>query len=337
MLLNVASRRWTSTLVVLGCMLCMATLRCEAQNLVPNPGFEEVDSCPQWPLVLNYSPGARPTHWYTCSESPEYFNACVDTMVGVPSNLVAYQPAFEGQAYSGMYTYVSNGEVREMIGVELTSPLDSGETYYVSFRANAAFGGEIHWPTRATNNMGVLFTMHADEWLFGAPPFGFRDFAHVYSVAVINDTVGWTLVSGFFMADSAYRYLVLGNHFRDSLTTVEVLDPDTIQGSYNAYTFVDDVCVSPDPEGCPLVNGLHETGPQEVVIAPNPAEDAIEVFVDARGGPMHVMDLAGRLVFASRAPVNGRLSIDVSSWPSGMYVLIFGQGRGVHRKKFVVL
>ena len=152
--------------VELCCLLLVAALRCEAQNLVPNPGFEEVDSCPQWPLVLNYSPGARPTHWYTCSESPEYFNACVDTMAGVPSNLVAYQPAFEGQAYSGLYTYVSNGEVREMIGVELTSPLDSGEIYYVSFRANAAFGGEIHWPTRANNNMGVLFTMHADEWLF---------------------------------------------------------------------------------------------------------------------------------------------------------------------------
>ena len=160
----------------------------------------------------------------------------------------------------------------------------------------------------------------------------------MYSVAVIKDTIGWTLVSGFFVADSAYRYLVLGNHFRDSLTTVEVLDPDTIQGSYNAYTFVDDVCVSPDPEGCPLVNGLHETGPQEVVIAPNPADEAIEVIVTEPGsGSVHVMDLSGRLVFASGELSRGRSRIDVSAWPSGMYVLVVRQGRREHRRKFIVL
>ncbi len=323
--------------IALCCLLLVAALRCEAQNLVPNPGFEEVDSCPQWPVVLNYSPGARPTHWYTCSESPEYFNACVDTMTGVPSNLLAYQPAFEGQAYSGMFTYGSLGEYREMIGAELIAPLDSGQTYYVSFRVNAAMAGELFWPTRATNNIGVLFTMQANEWLFGDPPFGFRDFAHVYSTAVINDTLGWTLVNGSFVADSAYRYLVIGNHFRDSLTAIEVLDPDTVLGFNIAYTFVDDVCVSLDPEGCPLVNGLHGPDPQVMIIAPNPAEDEIEVVVGSGFGSIMVVDMSGRLVFASGVGASGGARIDVSAWPSGMYVLTIGEGSRKHRKKFVVL
>lgn len=340
MLLDAMNSKWPGTMqcVVLNCLLLVAALRCEAQNLAPNHGFEEVDSCPQWPVLINYTPGSRPNHWFTCSESPDYFNECVDTIAGVPSNLLAYQPAFEGVAYSGMFMYSSNGEYREMIGAELLTTLDSGQTYYVSFRANAAFAGELYWPTRATNNIGVLFTIEANEWLFGDPPFALRDFAQVHSTEVINDTAGWTLVSGSFVADSAYRYLVIGNHFRDSLTSVEVLDPDTVLGNYVAYTFVDDVCVSPNPEGCPMVNGVFETNPNELVIAPNPADEAIEVIVTEPGsGSVHVMDLSGRLVFASGELSRGRSRIDVSAWPSGMYVLVVRQGRREHRRKFIVL
>lgn len=336
MLLNVADSRWTSALVVLGSLLCLATLRCEAQNLVPNPSFEEVDSCPEWPVLLNYTPGARPKFWYSCSDSPEYFNACVDTMTGVPSNLLTYQPAFDGVAYSGMFTYTASGEYREMIGTELLSPLDSGQTYYVSFRANAAFGGELHWITRATDNIGALFTMEADEWVFGDPVFGFRDYAHMYSTAVINDTSGWTLVSGSFVADSAYRYLVIGNHFRDSTTTLAVLDPDTPLVA-RAYTLVDDVCVSPDAQGCPLVNGLNDTHGRELIIAPNPADAAIEIVAGSMVASIRIIDLTGKVVFSEDKINDHRLRIDVSAFSPGIYVVIVGQGRVEHRKKFVVL
>lgn len=339
MLLQAMNNGWRSAMRIALCgLLFVAAQRCEAQNLVPNPSFEEVDSCPHWPVLLNYTPGSRPTHWFTCSESPDYFNACVDTVAGVPSNMMAYQPAFDGAAYSGMLAYQSIGEDREMIATELITPLDPGQAYYVSFRANAAFAGELFWPSRATNNMGMLFTMQATEWTFGMPQFGFRDFAQVYSSAVISDTADWTLVSGSFVADSAYRYLVIGNHFHDSLTTIEVLDPDTIQGNYVAYTFVDDVCVSPDPAGCPMVNGLNETPPFSVLISPNPSDASIQVFaLGPRTSTVQIIDMAGRVVYENRVVNTGRLKIEVGTWPSGVYMLIAQQGKRSHRSKFVVL
>jgi len=234
MLLLTTNGEWhrLAAMLALCCVLLVVPPRCEAQvNLVPNPSFEEIDSCPQWPVLANFSPDARPTYWYSCNDTPEYFTACVDTLTGVPSNFFTYQSAFAGNAYIGMYTYTTLAEFREMVGVQLISPLVVGQTYYASFYANAAFGGERHWPMRATDNIGLLFTMAPNEWVYPMDSYPLlRNYAHVHSTQVISDTLGWTLVSGSFVADSAYGYMIIGNHYGDALTMIEVLDPDTMLG-----------------------------------------------------------------------------------------------------------
>ncbi len=44
-----ASRGPCAWLSLLGCLLVLAPYRLQAQNLVPNPSFEEVDTCSYWP------------------------------------------------------------------------------------------------------------------------------------------------------------------------------------------------------------------------------------------------------------------------------------------------
>ncbi len=320
------------------CSLFVVPSLSPAQNLVPNPSFELIDSCPQFPVLLGFQTGAIPQYWFSASDTPDYYNACVDTISGVPSNFMTYQPAFDGDAYVGMYTYTSIMEFREMVGVELVDPLVVGQTYYASFYANAAFGGEISWPTRATNNMGLLFTMNPYVWVFPMPPFQLRDLAHVRSTDVISDTVGWTLVSGSFVADSAYRYMVIGNHYGDAQSMLEVLDADTAMGQYFAYTLIDGLCVSTDPMGCPMATGTDEHREAGLRLFPNPARD--ELWIDLGrmdSGLLLVTDAIGRVIWQDEAKGERSMRLDLAGWAAGQYVLSVVTAKEKHWLKFVVL
>jgi hypothetical protein len=96
----------------------------KAQNLLPNPSFEEYDQCPTGFGDFNGFVSA----WINTSISgaagtPDYFNACNtdECSVGVPFNRQAdYAPALTGEAYSGFFTYYTespNPEAREYITV----------------------------------------------------------------------------------------------------------------------------------------------------------------------------------------------------------------------------
>jgi hypothetical protein len=334
----VNSRRlWVRIAQALGCLLFIAN-PLVAQNLVPNPSFEDVDECPYEPPLLGFMPNARPLHWFTSTDSPDYFNACIDSVTSVPSNYVVYQHALNGEAYVGMYTYSTLfPETREVVSAPLLAPLEVGQTYFASLYANAGFGGTIHWPTRATNNIGVLFTTEPYVWQDPMPPFGIRDFAHVRSAEVISDTVGWTLVSGSFVADSAYRYIVLGNHYSDALTEVEVLDADTLLGQYTAYTLIDLLCVSPNPEGCPLANGFQGHQPSGVGISPNPASDDFVVrFGSSAWQELVVRDALGRTLLDTGIKGRIELQLNVSDWAKGAYFLTVSSSREERTLRFAV-
>src|ERR1700748_3236342 len=97
-------------------ILLLGCVNLQAQNLVPNPSFEQYNNCPYWilgpngyPYNIAYSPAydSFPTVLYWVSplsiSGAGYFNIC-DTIVGghgVPSNSEGYQLAHTGNAYIG--------------------------------------------------------------------------------------------------------------------------------------------------------------------------------------------------------------------------------------------
>ena len=139
MLLSQTRSRWpgTSASLLLGCLLFVTAPRCEAQNLVPNGSFEEIDSCPPYPFYFGFQESSKPLHWENWFKSPDYFNACEgssDSVAGVPENLLGRQEAFDGNSYIGMWTYGNFGNIyREYAGTELTEPLVVGQTYSLVF------------------------------------------------------------------------------------------------------------------------------------------------------------------------------------------------------------
>ena len=340
MLPNAKSNRWRLRAArrMSCCLLLLALLRCEAQNLVPNPSFEEYSACP---VTTGFQGFSKPLYWEKWSESPEYFHACagslggVDTLIRVPLNGFGFQYALHGDAYVGAYAYGSGGEglsFREYVGCELLEPLEVGESYDLSFFANVAFGGTYWAPTWACNNMGMLFTNQTNPWNPGiGPHFALRNYAHLQSTAIISDTADWTLVSGSFVADSAYRYLVIGNHFSNALTDTLHVIPGT---SLGAYYFVDGVCVTRAGQPCDFIVGTGEVELTALRAWPNPAADHVNVRVGL-GTAWQVFDVLGRLVAEGVSSLE-ILKLGVQDWAPGEYVIRL-EAQGRMHVRFVVL
>ncbi len=305
-----------------------------AQNLVPNPGFEETDSC-TFGLGLG-----ELHHWYSANITPDHLQSCqpYGTANGLPMNIFTFQQPFEGNSCAGILTFDDDTglELREWLMVPLVDTLVPSETYYCSFRANAAFGGNSTNQTTwlASSHLGMLFTTSDRQWTWGDPYPAALNQAHILHPQILSDTVGWTLVSGSFVADSAYTYLLIGNFFSNAL--VDTLHFSVLAPSKDVYgyTLIDAVCVSPTPDGCELGQGVDEIRGAGPLVYPNPANDVLLVG-NAGGSDAVVLDMLGCRVWRGRVG-SDRFSVDVGSWARGAYVLQLHDARGVQTVKFVL-
>lgn len=321
--MKATKNRWYGVVLrpVLCSLLLVAAFRGEAQNSVPNPGFEETDSC-------TFGIGASVIHdWYSAYLTFDHLQGCqpYGAANGLPMNTFTFQEPFEGNSCVGIFTYHTDGssEQREWIMVPLLDPLVIGQTYYCSFRANAAFGGNAQYPTiwLANNNVGMLFTTYDRHWHASDPYPTPLNHAHVVYPQVLADTVGWTLVSGSFVADSAYQYLMIGNFFSNALTdTLHFADPNSVFPWYpRGYTLIDAVCVSPNPMGCDLGQQVGQLFGEAPFLFPNPAHD--QLVMDRRSGArLMVTDALGRMVWQGRVG-SDRWVLQVAEWARGAYVL----------------
>ncbi len=321
-------------------VLCLAWAKtlptAHSQNMVPNAGFEETDTC-------TFGIGASAIHdWYSAYLTFDHMQACQSygAINGLPMNTFTYQHPFEGNSCVGLFTYHTDGssEQREWIMVPLVEPMVYGQIYYCSFRANAAFGGNAQYPTiwLANSNVGILFTTYDRHWYAGDPYPAPLNQAHVLYPQVLADTVGWTLVSGSFVADSAYQYLMIGNFFSNALTdTLHFADPNSVFPWYpRGYTLIDAVCVSPNPAGCDLGQGVSDISGEGLALFPNPAKDQV-VVAGRSGARLQVMDAVGRSVWQGRVGGDPWV-LQVGAWARGAYVLRMEQAGRVEVHKFVL-
>ena len=309
-----------------------------AQNLVPNPGFEDFDTCQADEFGLN-----GPLSWFRTNGTPDYLQSCLPYghFQGLPMNFVTYQEPFEGASCAGMITYLQSGQIegREWIMAPLLEPLMLGQTYYCSFRANAAFGGNHTYPQiwLANDKVGMRFsTAPLPQWNdpdpYPVPP----NHAHILYPQILSDTVGWTLVSGSFVADSAYQYVMIGQFFSNALTDTLQFSPEGTPWYWlpRAYTLVDAVCVSASPGGCDLGQGVGEVQASGPVLFPNPAQDQLIVGQRA-GADAQVLDAVGRMMWQGRIS-SDRWVLEVGSWARGTYMLRMAHRGRVETYKFVL-
>ena len=305
-----------------------------AQNLVPNPGFEDTDSC-------TFGLGLGALHnWYSAYGTPDHHQSCLPygSANGLPLNIFTYQEPFEGNSCAGICTYDGHTgtEYREWLMAPLLDTLVPGQTYYCSFRTNAAFAGNGVNPQNwlASDHLGMFFTTYDRQWIWGDPQPAALNEAHILHPQILSDTAGWTLVSGSFVADSAYTYLMVGNFFSNAL--IDTLHFTAVVPEWGRYSYVllDGVCVSPNSYACELYDAVEEMGGPAPYVYPNPATNAL-VIGNAAGRNARVLDMQGHWVWSDRVD-NEHFTIKVESWARGAYVLQVHGERDVQVVKFVL-
>lgn len=208
-----------------------------AQNLVPNPSFEVHSGCPSSFTQLYYA-----DDWDVRVNTPDYFHKCGTGNFTTPNASFGYQCPETGNGFAGIYSYHEfNPNGNEFIGSLLTTPLVSGQTYYIHFKSNLAtlFNCGI-------DGLGVVFTnvFYGDTLM--SPPSFQNNYTHVQTQVSITDTLNWTSVSGTFVADSAYQYILIGNFYDTANVNLTCSDSLTKV----SYYYIDDICVSLDSLDC---------------------------------------------------------------------------------------
>lgn len=222
-------------------------LKSNAQNLVLNPSFEDTISCP----FGVYSDSSVAFWRNPTISTPDYYNACSDNNNnGVPDNQWGYQNSKTGNAYAGFVTYSFSLEnYREYWEVKLSSPLDAGTTYYWSFWISRL--DEIKY---ASNNIGIVFsTISVQTYSYDNLNI-IPDGNHT---TVINDYLNWVEIKGEYNASGGEEYLLIGNFFYDTQTTI-VQNQQYNNAMDCAYYYLDDVCISADYSTCHSTLGIDE-------------------------------------------------------------------------------
>ncbi|MBP6312532.1 MAG: T9SS type A sorting domain-containing protein [Flavobacteriales bacterium] len=325
-------------------LLFFLSLTTNAQNLVPNPSFEIYDTCLQ--VIGFQTQDQGPQGWFSASITPDFMQSCgpYGAVNGLPLNAFTFQETLDGSNCIGLFTFHQNGQdqqdqQREWAMVELLEPLVVGQTYYASFYANAAFGGNAQYPLIwvCSDNVGMLFTMETKQWLQGNAHPAPLNRSHVRQTTILSDTVDWTLVSGSFVADSAYQYVMLGNFYSNILTDTLQFAPQSDPWFWFpwGYTLIDKVCVSTSPNGCDMAQAINVDEEVVVSLYPNPASDRL-VISGAEGSRVSIYDMLGRVVhqgFVTGTP----WSLNVSNWARGTYYVGVWKGEVLSSLKFVLI
>lgn len=205
------------------------------QNLVPNPSFESWTSCPAvGGGIVNLN------NWYKLtghSGSPDVFHPCGGngSSFGYPTNVFGNQTANTGSCYIGFVTYFVSANWREYFQVQLTTPLSAGTTYeveaYVSLSDGSGYG---------TDGYDFYFSNTAITASGSAPLTAYTPQVQNPSGNHMTNKVGWTRITGSFVAAGGERYLTIGNFQMDAQTSFA-----NVGGWTWNYSYMDDVSVTP--------------------------------------------------------------------------------------------
>jgi gliding motility-associated-like protein len=191
--------------VIFFVLLTFGSIRTSTQNLIPNPSFEDYTQCPNKEAQISLT-----GNWYNANYgSVDYYNECATgTTVGVPQNVAGLQVPRTGKAYLGMYLYseIENAPIQsEYFSTELTQSLKANKGYYFEMYANNS-GLAL-----STNAIEVYFSKTMIKDSVNDKTLNFIPQISASDKPIITDTLGWTKISGCFIAKGDEKYIIVGN------------------------------------------------------------------------------------------------------------------------------
>lgn len=213
----------------------------QAQNYVPNPEFENYNSCP------NFLDNIADLDDWQGLGYPDYFNACAALtpgagIVSTPDNIFGYELPLSGNGYGGFVAYEPSG-LRDYLTIDMGKQLTPGKAYCVSF--NVSFADYTY---QAVEELGLLFTDSAltisNGYALGYPiTYGIDG---IYNTnGIVNNKSGFVTISGTVTPlTSGLQYLTIGNFNPNATTNVQDETSPGVSGFLTlGYYFLEDVSV----------------------------------------------------------------------------------------------
>jgi len=283
-----------------------------AQNLVPNPSFEDTVNC-DMPVQCNL---LRAEHWYNPNTAtPDLYDCDLDRVCGSPMDLPVSQGFMlseDGLRHTGAYFWYGPGSsnARDYQMTKLLEPMQAGAAYEVS-----AWYARRRSFQRAVDHIGVWFghdslAQSTNSWLVVSPQVRLRDPGSEF----LAEEENWTQLTDTLVANGGEEWMVIGNFDAANAVNGMVVEPNGIYPP--CYYFIDNVSV----------RLLSELSVAEVLPLGWWNGSGIGMRWGLFSGSMVVSlwDTMGRLLVRSRIMMlNGQADLLLPRLMDGVYVLGF--------------
>jgi OmpA-OmpF porin, OOP family len=199
----------------------------QSPNLVPNPGFEVYEKCPD-NYTVSYKKELVPGWFLPTGGTSDYFNSCTRIQVGVPQNFMGYCLPKDGQAYAGLILLLEppadstkGGKVnyREYLQSRLTGPLKKDQWYGVTFYFSVA-----PYSTFAINRLGAYLSEKKISKGRSTKVLAYKPQITMDTTVILTELHHWFAVTGTYKARGGEQYITIGNFYNDNETRYKPLD-----------------------------------------------------------------------------------------------------------------
>ena len=227
-------------------MVCAVVTVSAAQNLVPNPGFEEVNQnyCGDFGKVEQFE--ATMKNWIL----PTRATPRISDMDVTPGcwNYIGDSDFIRPRSGRRMIllNFFSGSNYRSYLEVPLVEELKEGKRYHTEIWVHLLVNQE-----RACNNIGLYFSdTLVRVQLDKSSPFENAPFMRVLPfdpqvnhTQIVSDTSGWVCLKSSFIAKARAKYLLIGNFFPDEQTNTQGTRNNTPPLKNGVFYQIDDVYV----------------------------------------------------------------------------------------------
>lgn len=219
---------------------------CLSQNIVPNPNFENFNSCPtgpcQWQrciswnnvnMIPNCPPKFGPLHG-----TPDYYRVCGTGGSAPPNTFQGTCAPLNGNAMMGVVLYNASfaNSGREYISCELTCSMVPGNTYSLSFWLSNGTGPISPW---TINNIGVHFSPTA----LTQTGMSLVNLVPTCEITTNVASNGWTQFTFLVNPTVPCKFMTIGSFRPDNQLnpTLSFNTPTNIPAYNYSYYFIDSV------------------------------------------------------------------------------------------------
>ncbi len=224
-----------------------------------------------------------------------------------------------GLTYAGIISFIKTSETKEYFYQQITTPLISGKSYYVSFFVSLA--DRVPY---AIKNIGAYFSVSqpsasvSNTFIAANPQI-------INNNGFLTDTVGWTKIEGYFTALGGEKYISIGNFNSNANTdTLFVNSYNPHPGALDySYYYIDSVSLYDSLDYALITNIKKMEDNFKVNLYPNPNNGNMTLEYDlgsALNGKMLIFDITGKLISSyNLTQTIGKLDINNEPLINGVY------------------